>query len=192
MAQYQAEYAGIVQYYRLAYNLHRLSQLKWVMEVSLTKTLAKKLKTSCAKIYHRYKARLQTEQGTYYVLQTTVDRGSNKPPLSAHFGGISLQWNKWVSVDEEVSPIWNRRSELVERLQAQQCELCGALSDIEVHHIRKLADLQHRGKNKPDWVRIMAARKRKTLVVCQRCHNLIHAGQYNGPPISKFGHSRAV
>jgi group II intron reverse transcriptase/maturase len=192
MAQYQAEYAGIVQYYRLAYNLHRLSQLKWVMEVSLTKTLAKKLKTSCAKIYHRYKARLQTEQGTYHVLQTTVDRGPNKPPLSAHFGGISLQWNKWVSVDEEVSPIWNRRSELVERLQAQQCELCGAMSDIEVHHIRKLADLQHRGKNKPDWVRIMAARRRKTLVVCQRCHNLIHAGQYNGPPISKFGHSRAV
>ena len=45
MAQYQAEYRGVVQYYRLAYNLHRLNRLKWVMETSLAKTLAKKFKT---------------------------------------------------------------------------------------------------------------------------------------------------
>jgi hypothetical protein len=49
VAQYQAEYVGIVQYYRLAYNLHQLSKLKWMMEVSLVKTLAKKYKTTCAK-----------------------------------------------------------------------------------------------------------------------------------------------
>jgi len=185
MAQYQAEYAGIVQYYRLAYNLHRLSQLKWIMEVSLTKTLAKKLKTSRAKIYHRYRTHLQTKQVTYSVLQTTVDRGPNKPPLVAHFGGIPLRWNKWVSVKDEISPIWNKRSELVDRLQAQQCELCGATSNIEVHHIRKLVDLERGGKNKPRWAQVMAARKRKTLIVCQKCHNLIHAGQYDGPTISK-------
>jgi Type II intron maturase len=51
VAQYQAEYVGIVQYYRLTYNLHQLSKLKWMMEVSLVKTLAKKYKTTCARIY---------------------------------------------------------------------------------------------------------------------------------------------
>jgi group II intron reverse transcriptase/maturase len=38
VAQYQAEYRGVVQYYRLAYNLHVLSHLKYVMEVSLVQT----------------------------------------------------------------------------------------------------------------------------------------------------------
>lgn len=51
VAQYQAEYQGIVQYYRLAHNLHRLNRLRWVMETSLTKTLARKLKTSRKQIY---------------------------------------------------------------------------------------------------------------------------------------------
>ncbi len=34
IAQYQTEYRGVVQYYRLAYNLHQLGRLKWVMQQS--------------------------------------------------------------------------------------------------------------------------------------------------------------
>jgi hypothetical protein len=192
MVQYQAEYVGVVQYYRLAYNLHCLGQLKWVMETSLTQTLAKKLKTSRTEIYRRYRARLQTEQGTYAVLQVTVDRGPDRLPLTAHFGGVSLCWNKWVKISDDIEPIWNKRSEVIERLMAQKCELCGSTLNIEVHHIRKLADLEHKRRNKPEWARVMAARRRKTLVVCQSCHNQIHAERYNGPALSKEGHGRAV
>src|SRR3712207_3636184 len=86
VAQYQAEYVGIVQYYRLAYNLHRLSHLKWVMEMSLACTLAKKYKTSRATIFRRYKTTLMTDDGRYRVLEVTVERGPDRPPLTAHFG----------------------------------------------------------------------------------------------------------
>jgi group II intron reverse transcriptase/maturase len=192
MVQYQAEYVGVVQYYRLAYNLHRLGQLKCVMETSLTRTLAQKLKTSRAEIYRRYRARLQTEQGAYTVLQVTVDRGPGKPPLTAHFGGVPLRWNQWVKISDEIEPIWSKRSEVVERLMAQKCELCGSTLNVEVHHIRKLADVERAGQNKPEWARVMAARRRKTLVVCQSCHSQIHAGRYDGPAFSKEGHGRAV
>jgi len=193
MVQYQAEYVGVVQYYRMAYNLHRLGRLKWVMETSLTKTLGRKFKTSRAKIYHRYRAHLQTEEGTYSVLQVTVDRGSGKPPLAAHFGGVSLRWNKWVKISDDIKPIWSKRSEVVERLLAQKCELCGATLNMEVHHIRKLADLEREGqRDKPEWARVMAARRRKALVVCQSCHNQIHAGRYDGPALSKKSLGRAV
>jgi hypothetical protein len=125
-------------------------------------------------------------------LQVRVDRGADKPPLEAHFGGMSLRWNKWVTIKEEVEPIWSKRSEVVERLMAQKCELCGTTFNIEVHHIRKLADLEREGRNKPAWARVMAARRRKTLVICQNCHNQIHAGRYDGPALSKEGHGRAV
>ncbi len=38
-------------------------------------------------------------------------------------------------------------------------------------------DLQRKGRNIPPyWVQIMAARQRKTLVVCRQCHMDIHAG----------------
>ena len=69
------------------------------------------------------------------------------------------------------------RTELVKRLLAEKCELCGSTENIEVHHIRKLADLKKKGQAEvPKWVQIMSARKRKTLVVCRECHVAIHNG----------------
>lgn len=53
---YQLEYRGIANYYRLAYNMHTLKQLKRTMEISLTKTLATKFKVSVSKIYEKYGA----------------------------------------------------------------------------------------------------------------------------------------
>jgi hypothetical protein len=123
---YQAEYCGIVQYYRLAYNLAILSRLKWVAEVSLVKTLANKYRCRASKIYRRLKTSLTTTEGTYKVLQVRVDRGPTKKPLAAHFGGISLAWNLWAAIGETPTTIWSGRSELIERLLAQKCELCGS------------------------------------------------------------------
>jgi hypothetical protein len=73
---------------------------------------------------------------------------------------------------------YTRGTELIKRLLADTCELCGSTERVEVHHIRKLADLRRPGQGPvPDWRRIMATRKRKTLVVCRRCHEAIHQGR---------------
>lgn len=73
--------------------------------------------------------------------------------------------------------VWNTRTELLERFLADTCELCGSKVEVEVHHIRRLADLHTKGQaEKPFWVKMMAARHRKTLVVRRRCHEDFHAG----------------
>jgi len=193
VVQYQAEYVGIVQYYRLAYNLHQLSQLRRVTEISLVKTLAKKYRTTCSKIYRRFGAVEHTPEGIYKVLRVSVDRGPDKAPLVAHFGAVPLRWNKWVTIRDTVEPIWGKRSELLERLLAQRCELCGATEQIEVHHIRKLADVAQKGRaERPQWAQRMAARRRKTLVVCRTCHQEIQYGRYDGAALAKMGHGRAT
>ncbi len=103
------------------------------------------------------------------------------------FGGIPLRRHKWVAInDAPTIPIWSDRSEVVQRLLAQTCELCGATDNIEVHHIRKLVDLKRYGQSDPPlWVQKMAARRRKSLVVCQPCHHSIQYGRYDGPKFSK-------
>ena len=193
VSQYQAEYRGVVQYYRMAYNLHTLSKLKRVMELSLVKTLAKKFKTTCQKIYQQYRTTIETKDGTYKVLQVTVERDASKP-LITYFGGVSLRWNKWVKInDNQASLIWNGRSEVVERLLAQKCSLCGATENIEVHHIRKLADIQPKGRKQcPEWMIKMSARKRKTLVVCRQCHEKIQYGRYDGDALKRKNYRRAT
>jgi retron-type reverse transcriptase len=72
VATYQLEYRGIANYYRLAYNMYSLGKLKWVMEQSLTKTLATKLKVSVPKVYERYKAELEVKGRKYKGLQVTI------------------------------------------------------------------------------------------------------------------------
>ncbi|HEU5375336.1 MAG TPA: hypothetical protein VFV38_07860 [Ktedonobacteraceae bacterium] len=83
--------------------------------------------------------------------------------------------------DQPQRQIWNDRSELERRLLAQICEHCGATrltETLEVHHIRALKDLnRYEGREKPSWVKIMAARRRKTLVLCRTCHQDLHAGR---------------
>ncbi len=45
------------------------------------------------------------------------------------------------------------------------------------YHIRALKDLEkYTGREKPRWVQVMAARKRKTLVLCRTCHMDIQYG----------------
>ena len=65
--------------------------------------------------------------------------------------------------------------ELIIRLQARRCEMCGQAATVHVHQVRKLADLDSPGQPEtPEWMTIMARLRRKTLVVCQPCHGTIH------------------
>src|SRR5262245_66427630 len=84
-----------------------------------------------------------------------IKRGEGKKPLVARFGGIELRRRKDAVINDR-SPEVNDyyRSELVQRLLADQCELCGSEDDCEVHHINRLADIDRpRQKEKPSWVK---------------------------------------
>ena len=187
VAQYQQEFRGLAEYYQLAYNQHRLNTLKWLMERSLACTLAEKLNTTVQKVYAQFETTIQTDYGPRKVWQVKVERDEGKPPLVAQWGGIRLaRKQKAAYLDDDPHPIHNTHSELLERLQAQSCELCGSQQNVEVHHIRALKDLKRKGRaERPKWVEVMAARRRKTLVVCQKCHKDIHAGRLNRSPVPK-------
>jgi len=177
LATYQAEYRGYVQYYQMAQNLHSMSKLYWCMTTSLLKTLANKHKASVQRTANKYKCSIKTEHGELKGFRVTVER-EGKKPLVAEFGGIHLTTNSRPSrITDEEHHIWYKRTELITRLLADVCEMCGSQENVEVHHIRKLANLHKKGrKEKPLWVQRMIAYRRKTLVVCHTCHDAIHAG----------------
>jgi AI2M/AI1M-like, HNH endonuclease len=107
-------------------------------------------------------------------LQVTVERGPGKKPLVARWGGISLaRRTTRVVLKDELPGIWRkRRAELVGRLMSGRCELCTTQTDVEVHHIRRLKDLPPEDRApQPEWVRQMASRRRKALIVCRDCHD---------------------
>lgn len=185
--RYQSEYRGLVQYYLLGQNVCWFNKLHWVMQVSLLKTLANKHQTTRKAMLRKYQAIVETPYGQLKCLELVIPREERKP-LVARFGGIPLRrQERAVLIDQPLyTPRVKERNELIKRLLANKCELCGSTEDVEVHHIRKLADLNEPGRReKPLWVQRMAQRRRKTLVVCGYCHTAIHAGRPTRKPVQE-------
>ena len=87
--------------------------------------------------------------------------------LSANQGALTPNLN--VVIDDNVKRIYAGRVQLVDRLLADTCELWGGHVDVEVHHIKKLNDLQKTWqgrKEQPEGVKSIIAIRRKTLVGC--------------------------
>ncbi|MGW3168469.1 group II intron reverse transcriptase/maturase [Streptomyces sp. NPDC001142] len=179
VVKYQAEYRGVVQYYLLAQDVHRLGRLRWVMETSMLRTLANKHRASVRKMARKLYATTETPDGPRWCLQVTVPRDNGRKPLVATFGGIPLKRKRTAEMADR-APATNRSrgNELLQRLLVGECEMCGSKSNLHVHHIRKMADLKRPGRpDRPSWVVLMARKKRKTLIVCETCHQDIHAGR---------------
>ncbi|MBK8030381.1 MAG: maturase [Chloroflexi bacterium] len=180
---YQARFRGIAEYYKFAVDRTHLGSLKNVMQSALFRTLAHKYKISVREVYQKYRSTMTVDGQEYRTFQVKVP--TQKGERTIHWGGIPLKVVKpssqAVIVDALYREQWKDiRSDLIQRLQAEVCELCGTQGKCEVHHVRKLADLKQRyagRREKPFWVTRMIAMQRKTLVVCHPCHVDIHAGR---------------
>ena len=178
--EFQARFRGIANFYQYAVNRHSLGGLKNIMQQTLVKTLAHKYKLSVSQIYRKYRGKIDVDGTTYQTLQVVVP--TKKGTRLIYWGAIPLR-----VVTPGIGQLHDirythhlTRTDLIQRLQANACELCGSHKDCEVHHIRKLVDLKRRWagrREKPAWVERMIAMQRKTLVVCHECHVKIHAGK---------------
>jgi group II intron reverse transcriptase/maturase len=183
ISRYGAEYRGYVQYYLMAGDVHRLNRLLWVAQTSMLKTLACKYDSTVSKMAAKYKATVETPHGLRVCMQVSTDRGDGRKPLVARFGGIPLKRQKKAVLDDRrPTPVAVPRKELISRLRAGRCELCEQRAEVQVHQVRKLADLARPGKPQPAWAQLMARKRRKTLVVCSFCHEHIHARQPTATP----------
>ncbi len=177
VAAFGGVYRGLVNYYLLAADVYRLERLGWVMQTALLKTLAGKHKSSVVKMAARHRTTIDTPHGLRTCFEATRHRPNSKP-LVARFGGIPLTRRKTAILTDRVltrNPL--PRKEIITRLLHGTCELCGNHGTVEVHHVAKLADLAPNGPGQPAWNTIMARKRRKTLVVCSPCHDLIHTHQ---------------
>lgn len=179
VARYGSEYQGFVQYYGYAQNRFWLNHLRYVMELSMLRTLASKHKTSVAVETRKYQSEVIDRGRKMRCYEVVVER-PGKDPLTARFGGLRLTPEPFLIIEDRPLDFdrWITRNELIARLQADECELCGSNESVQVHHVRKLSDLAVKGRRTPEaWKQVMSARRRKTLVVCLPCHTNIHAGR---------------
>lgn len=182
---YDLKFRGLVNYYALASNVSTLYHVRYHLQQSLVKTLAAKYKISVAKVYKRY---AKVGQHKKHCITVTVDNPKNPDkPLVARFSDMPIKRKRIAIIIDKYTTSYNRRNELVHRLLANKCELCGSNEKIEVHHVRALKNIKKKYKGRkqpPQWAAFMIERNRKTVVACHKCHNAIHNGKYDGQKVN--------
>lgn len=173
VALYGSKFRGLAQYYMLAGDIRKMHRLRWVMETSMLKTLAGKHGSSVSKMAARYKAKVRTSAGLRTCFEATLEREGMKPRV-ARFGGFPLARRKMAVITDRLitGPTYPPK-ELIVRLRNDVCEVCGSRDGVRVRHVKALADLD-RSETAPPWVKLMVARRRKTLVVCGSCYENTH------------------
>lgn len=166
VSAYNAELRGICNYYGLGSNFDKLCYFSYLMEYSCLKTLANKHKCSISKVKAMYK----DGKGNWGIPYETSD--GTKRRYFAKYSDCKGISNPTDTVNKLADIYGYSINSLENRLKTKICELCGtAESDhYEIHHINKLKNL----KGKQLWEKVMIAKRRKTLVVCRKCHCEIH------------------
>lgn len=167
LERYNAEIRGLYNFYALANNCHTLHTFKYIMEYSMYKTFAGKYRSTVVRICKKYK-----KDKVFTV--TYKDKKGKIHERKFYHDGFKRRKSEDVQCHDRL-PVayYYTPTSLIDRLKTNRCELCGCENVmLEMHHIRKLKNL----KGKEDWERIMIARRRKTIALCQSCHRKIHNG----------------
>lgn len=163
---YNDELRGICNYYGMASNFNRLKYLSYLMKYSCLKTLAAKHKSSISKVVVMYK----DGKGGWGVPYET--KAGAKRRYFANYIDCKEAKNPTDIISNAAIIYGQSVTTLEKRLKARVCELCGTTESdhYEIHHVNKLKNL----KGREQWEIAMLAKRRKTLVVCEKCHHEIH------------------
>lgn len=163
--KYNKEIRGLANYFSMANNCNVLAQFSYIMQYSMYKTFAHKYRTKVAKILKKY------HRNGRFSVQYQLKSGAIKNLTFYHDGFKMKSPVGYSNIDEFPNIMYYTAStSLIDRLKAEKCELCGATDKLEMHHVRRLKDL----KGKSSWEKHMIARKRKTIALCEKCHNITH------------------
>lgn len=156
---YRNVLAGIYRYYSLADDLSRFNRIEYLIQFSAAHTIAAKHRTSIAKVFLKYGRKL-------------------KIPIDKSF--IDLDFR---NIKSTKSDIWEDPLKITSFLIRQhwvlgdKCKLCGTTEKVEMHHIRRLKDLNPKLSSVHS---MMAKMRRKQIPVCRPCHMRIHSGKHSG------------
>lgn len=165
--RYNSEIRGIYNYYCIANNVNILNSFYQIMKESMYKTFSSKYNSTVRKIIHSY------TRDKIFRVQWTDGKGKTHEHEIYHGGFCRRKEARIDDADNLPSYRGMQNISLMDRLTACKCEYCGATDNLQMVHVRKLKDL----KGKQSWERLMIARRRKTLAVCQSCYNKIHNGK---------------
>jgi group II intron reverse transcriptase/maturase len=169
VTRYNSEIRGLYNFYSLADNSAVIHSFYNIMEYSMYKTFASKYQSSVRKIIRKY------SRNRDFIITYKNKKGEKKwcKFYNGGFGHKDLDRRNCYADNYPGITYYMGKltTKLMDRLKTRVCEYCGTVGELKMYHVRKLKKL----KGKYDWEKVMIARRRKTIAVCDHCYDMIHA-----------------
>jgi group II intron reverse transcriptase/maturase len=157
--KYNKEIRGLYNYFSLANNCSVLSNFGYIMQYSMYKTFAHKYRTKVSQILRKY------HRNGHFSVRYHLKNGEVKDRTFYHEGFAKKDPVRYNNIDN-LPHLTYHTTTLVNRLNTERCEMCGATGKLVMHHVRKLKDL----KGNTPLEKRMITRKRKTIALCGKCN----------------------
>jgi group II intron reverse transcriptase/maturase len=168
LEHYKGVMRGWYNYYQLAENVGRLNHARYVLQYSLAKTIARKERSSMAKVFRTY------------GIHITFAKPNGRVVCFFNAPLTQVQQAK-TKAEVDAVPNWGPRRTQT-RLR-DSCAICGSPERVEMHHVRHI---RKRGQAVRGFSLYLAAINRKQLPVCHVCHRDIHQGRYDGESLASI------
>lgn len=166
LSAYNAEIRGLRNFYSIANNAYAIGRFASVMKHSMLRTFANKYRSTVSEMKKQY-----VKSGLF-----SVEYYTKAGMKTATFYNSGFKRKEEPIRDSNVSILpaykkYDKANSFIARLRAGSCELCNKRTDdLVFHQVKKLKDL----KGELEWERVMKEKRRRTLVVCTDCHDIIH------------------
>lgn len=171
---YNTSFRGLYNYYRICDNVSKLNTARWLWKLSWGKTMANKYRSTKAKMFDKYSingkvcVRYKTKKGE--KIAYLYDE-----PLVKH--KVPFKTPDMDSKNGKAYEVLFARTSLMDRLKAEECELCGCTDKpLEMHHVKRIKELRKR-TSLSEAEKFMIARNRKQIALCPDCHAKVHASE---------------
>lgn len=149
LMQYNAEIRGLYNYYSLATDVStKINKVRFYNYDSLVKTLAFKHKCSYKKIIEKFGVEVPLKNnntGTKKLLGVKYKTKEGEKVLTYFNESLSKREFPIINLVDQLPLPLNHRTTLLDRIQTNECELCGSKENIEVRHIKKLKEVKENG-----------------------------------------------
>jgi len=165
---YRSLLLGIFNYYSGCTKKGRLQYIHYLLHMSCAMTLAHRHRTTSSKIFKKH--------GKFLSINHKGTRV--KFPYKTTW---RMEERKWL-LGKEVFPPTYKYSNLVARSSlGLSCIICDSTNTpIEMHHVKHV---RKEGFRYQGFTQQMALLNRKQVPLCKKCHQMVHAGLYDGPSL---------
>lgn len=150
---------GLINYYKPTDNFYNFGRIQYILQYSLAKTIAGKLKISMRQVFRKFSKNIKISEKCYFKMEKSFKTTS-----------------RWKQADDFSLENYKRTQQMI--FIDEVCVCCGSNKDLVKHHIKKIDR-----KAKSTWDKFMGKINRKQITVCKKCHALIHNGKYDFTPL---------